>query len=99
EIEADGTIRDVSFDVPVKASSWIALRILPSSHTNPVFVLVGNRPIRASKASADWCLKAVDRCWSQKEGAIRPSEKEEARRAYDAARASYSKIRDEAVGD
>ncbi|WP_165219047.1 CehA/McbA family metallohydrolase [Aquisphaera insulae] len=99
EVPADGEIRDVAFDVPLKASSWIALRILPSSHTNPVFVLVGNKPIRASKASADWCLKAVDRCWAQKETAIRPADRDEAKRAYDAARVSYAKIRDEAVGD
>ena len=31
--------RDVSFDVPIEKSSWVALRIYPSSHTNPVFVL------------------------------------------------------------
>jgi hypothetical protein len=99
EIEADGTIHDVSFDVPLKASGWIALRILPSSHTNPVFVLVGNKPIRASRSSADWCLKAVDRCWSQKESAIRPAEHDEAKRAYDAARVAYRKIREESSGN
>ena len=27
-----------TFDVPLDRSSWVALRILPSSHTNPVFV-------------------------------------------------------------
>ena len=39
-IAADGKIRDIVFDVPIARSSWIALRILPSSHTNPIFVLV-----------------------------------------------------------
>ena len=33
----------------IKQSSWVALRIYPSSHTNPVFVLVGGKPIRASQ--------------------------------------------------
>ena len=60
EVSADGSIQGVSFDVPIKKSSWVALRIYPSSHTNPVFVSVGGKPIRASKKSAEWCLKSVD---------------------------------------
>ncbi len=99
EIVADGSVNEVTFDVPVKKSSWIALRILPSSHTNPVFVLVGVKPIRASKKSAAWCLKSVDQCWSQKERAIRPAEKEEARKAYDLARQAYRKIHEESSAD
>ena len=65
-ITADGVVRDLAFDVPLDRSSWIALRILPSSHTNPIFVTVGGKPVRASRASAEWCLKAVDQCWLQK---------------------------------
>jgi hypothetical protein len=99
EITADGSVQDVSFDLPLKASSWVALRILLSSHTNPIFVLVGDKPIRASKKSAAWCLKSVDRCWSQKERAIRDAEKEEARKAYEVARQAYRKIKDEAAGE
>lgn len=99
EIDADGAFHEVAFDVPVKKSSWIALRVLPSSHTNPVFVVVGDKPIRASRKSAEWCLKSVDRCWSQKERSIRPSEQEEARKAYDLARRAYWKILSEAVPD
>ncbi|HEX8878957.1 MAG TPA: CehA/McbA family metallohydrolase, partial [Candidatus Acidoferrum sp.] len=44
EILADGTIQDVSFDVPVERSSWLAVRVLGSSHTNPIFVLVDGKP-------------------------------------------------------
>jgi hypothetical protein len=99
EITADGSIQGVSFDVPIKKSSWVALRIYPSSHTNPVFVSVGGKPIRASKRSAEWCLKSVDQCWSKKEPAIRATEKEEARRAYEAARDAYRKILAESDGD
>lgn len=36
-IMADGSIQDVSFDVPVTQSSWMAFRILPAAHTNPIF--------------------------------------------------------------
>jgi hypothetical protein len=36
---------------------------LPATdHTNPIFVVVGGQPIRASRKSAEWCLKAVDQC-------------------------------------
>ncbi len=99
EVSADGSIQGVSFDVPIKKSSWVALRVYPSSHTNPVFVSVGGKPIRASKKSAEWCLKSVDQCWSKKEPAIRASEKEEARKAYEVARDAYRKILAESEGD
>ena len=89
---ADGALRDVTFEVRVERSSWIALRILGSAHTNPMFVHVGGRQIRASKRSAEWCLKAVDQCWSQKSRRIRPSERDEAQRAYEHARARYRQI-------
>jgi hypothetical protein len=88
-VVADGTPRALTFDVPVDRSSWIAARILPSAHTNPVFVLVGGKPIRASRQSAEWCLNAVNQCWTQKAGQIRASELDEARKAYDHARAVY----------
>ncbi len=89
---ADGKIRDVNFEVKIDRSSWVALRILPSSHTNPIFVVVDGKPIRASKRSAEWCLKGVDQCWSQKEKLIKPAEQEDARSAYDHARAAYQRI-------
>ena len=62
-------------------------------------MLVGDKPIRASQKSAEWCLKSVDQCWSQKERAIRPSELEDAKKAYDLARQAYRKILSEAVPD
>jgi len=99
EIVADGNIQEVSFELPIKGSSWLALRIYPSSHTNPIFVRVGGKPIRASKRSAEWCLKGVDQCWSQKERNIRPSEIEDARTAYEAARQAYRKILAESSAD
>jgi hypothetical protein len=88
-IVADGRLQDVAFDVEVAHSSWIALRILPSAHTNPIFVLVGEKPIRASRRSIAWCLEGVDQCWSQKERFIRPGELAEARAAYAHARETY----------
>jgi hypothetical protein len=99
EISADGSVQGVSFDVPIKKSSWVALRVYPSSHTNPVFIVVGGKPIRASKKSAEWCLKSVDQCWSKKEPAIRSADKAEAKKAYDVARDAYRKIITESDGD
>ncbi|HLQ36295.1 MAG TPA: CehA/McbA family metallohydrolase, partial [Planctomycetota bacterium] len=91
-IVADGTVRDVAFDLELARSSWVALRILPSSHTNPVFVLVSGKPIRASKRSAQWCLDGVDRCWSQKQRFIAAAELAQAKLDYAHARASYQRI-------
>ena len=89
-ILADGSMQDVSFDVRIERSSWVALRILPSAHTNPIFVLVGGQPIRASKRSVEWCLDGVDQCWSQKQRFIKADEMADAKAAYDHARATYA---------
>jgi hypothetical protein len=86
---ADGKVRELKFEVAVKESSWIAARTLPAAHTNPVFVIVGGKPVRASRASAEWCLNAVNQCWTQKAPRIAPSELAEARKAYDHARDVY----------
>jgi hypothetical protein len=91
-ILADGAIRDIAFDVPIERSSWVALRIPASSHTNPIFVQVDGQPIRASRRSAEWCLKAVDQCWSQKAPKISAKERPEAEKAYEHARQVYRKI-------
>jgi hypothetical protein len=99
EIEADGSLQEVEFEVPIKQSSWVCLRIFPSSHTNPVFVLVDGKPIRASKKSAQWCLKAIDNCWKEKVKTIRKPEQAEARAAYDRAVEEYKKILGESVTD
>jgi len=98
-LRADGKLRQLSFDVEIPHSSWIALRILPSAHTNPVFVEVGGKPIRASRRSAQWCLKAVDTCWNSKQGRIRENERPAARKAYDQAKAIYRRILAECVTD
>lgn len=89
ELTADGTLRDLEFDVAVKHSSWIAVRVLPSSHTNPIFVEVDGLPVRASRRSAQWCIDAVDKCWESKSPRIAPAEREAAKAAYDKARAIY----------
>lgn len=95
EIDADGTLRDISFDVKVNGSSWVALRILPSSHTNPIWVTVGGKPVR-SKQSAEYLLKAVDQCYRQKIGRVRVAEHVEMNQAYEYARQEYRRLIKEA---
>jgi hypothetical protein len=67
------------------------LRIYPSSHSNPVFVIVDGKPIDERK-SAEWCRRAVDQCWKMKQANIRPEERTAAEAAYDEARKIYDKI-------
>jgi hypothetical protein len=96
---ADGKLQEVGFDVPIARSSWVALRILASSHTNPIFVILDGKPIRASRRSAEWCLAGVDQCWSQKEKFIKASEMQDAKAAYEHARAEYKKLVAECAQD
>jgi hypothetical protein len=91
-VVADGTLQPLELEVPIEGSSWIAARILSSSHTNPIFVIVGGQPIRASRRSAQWCLDAVNQCWTQKKARTAASEREEAQNAYDHARQVYQRL-------
>ncbi|MDA1142112.1 MAG: CehA/McbA family metallohydrolase [Planctomycetota bacterium] len=92
EIPADGSLQDITFEADIAQSSWVAIRILQSSHTNPIFLRVDDKPIRASKRSAEWCLKGVDKCWSQKKGFIAEGELKDAEAAYSHARSVYTGI-------
>ncbi len=98
-IEADGEVKDIAFEVDLPHSAWLALRILPSMHSNPIFVEVAGKPIRASRRSAQWCRDAVDVCWQQKSKAIRQEEIQAAKEAYDLARRAYERILAECVAD
>ncbi|MFM8985362.1 MAG: CehA/McbA family metallohydrolase [Planctomycetia bacterium] len=99
ELVADGHVEEFRVPVKIDRSSWVAVRIMPSAHTNPVFVQVGGAPVRASKRSGAWCERAVDVCWTAKPERIRPAEREAARAAYDEARAFYARVRAEAPAD
>ena len=95
EILADGEWNDVTFEAPIDRSSWVALRVMGSSHTNPIFVVVDEEPIRASRRSAEWCRLAVDQCWTMKQPLIR--EEERAAAAYEHARETYDRIIAESI--
>jgi hypothetical protein len=96
---ADGKPREMKFEVPITSSNWVAARIIPAAHTNPVFVIVDGKPIRVSRRSAEWALKGVNQCWSQKSARISPAELSEAQKAYDHARAVYQQLIRESAPD
>jgi hypothetical protein len=96
---ADGNLRDLTFETSIERSSWIAVRILPSAHTNPIWALVAGRPVRVSRRSADWCLKGVDQCWTQKHQFIAKAELEGAKRDYEHARRTYRRLMAECDSD
>jgi hypothetical protein len=96
-IVADGKMNELEFDVAVSESSWIAVRVLPAAHTNPIFAVLGEKPVRVSKRSAEWCLDAVNQCWTQKAPHMSVTDLGEAQGAYDHAREVYRKLIAESV--
>ncbi len=92
EVPADGREHAVEFSIQLDGSSWVALRQFPQLHTNPVYVLVGGQPIRASRDSAQWALACVDQLWRARSRRIADGERAEAERAYEQARAYYRRV-------
>jgi len=88
-LPGDGQLHPLRFRVPITQSAWVALRVLGAAHTNPIWVTVAEKPVRAHKASALWCREGVEVCWKEKERLIAPRELAEARAAYDHARRTY----------
>ena len=91
KIVADGDWKSVSFDYPLKKSSWLALRVFPSAHTNPFFIIVGGEPIRDLR-SAEWMRRSLDQCWQTKKASIRDDERDEASKAFERAGRTYDRI-------
>ena len=98
-IDADGAVKDLTFDIDLPHSAWIAIRVLPSMHSNPIFAEVAGKPIRASRRSAQWCREAVDVCWQKKHRSFRQEEVQAAKEAYDFARRTYDQIANESLTD
>jgi hypothetical protein len=92
EVPADDEPHGLAFEVPIERSSWVALRQFPQMHTNPVEVLVGDQPIRASRKSAEWCVAVIEQLWRVRRNAIAPNERAEAERTFQWAIERYRKI-------
>ncbi|MCF2521046.1 CehA/McbA family metallohydrolase [Dyadobacter sp. CY351] len=91
EINADGAVNNVKFSYKPAKSGWAAVRVFPSSHSNPIFIKVNNKPV-IEKKSAEWCLATLNQCWKMKEPNIRAEEKKAAEAAYEEARKKYQAI-------
>lgn len=96
EVPADDQTHDLSFDVPIERSSWVALRHFPQMHTNPVNVVVGGKPIRASRKSALWCLGTIEQLWRVRGPGIAAHERAEAEKTFQWAIEQYRKLVEEA---
>jgi hypothetical protein len=91
EINADGDVNNVKFTYKPVKSGWAAVRVFPSSHSNPIFINVDDKPV-IEKKSAEWCLATLNQCWKMKEPNIRAEEKKAAEAAYEEARKKYQAI-------
>jgi hypothetical protein len=97
EIPADGQIHELEFRIPVEQSSWIALRQFPQLHTNPVNVLIDQKPIRASAESARWCAETIELLWKNRRRFIAAHERPAAQEAYERAIRRYEQIAQESA--
>ncbi len=95
EVPADGKLHPVEFTIPIEESSWVALREFPQLHTNPVNVIVADKPIRASRQSAQWCIAATELLWRNRKHLIAEHERGDAEGAYQRAIARYRQIAEE----
>ena len=92
EVPADGNEKKIRFRHDFKGSAWVAVRAGLSAHTNPFFVTVQGKAIRADANSARWCLAGVDQCWKMKAKTYKAEEKAQAEADYAKAREIYAKI-------
>ena len=92
-IKADGAVTALTFEAPAfTRSSWVAVRVFPHVHSNPIRVLIHDQPVRASRHSAEWLMAGLEQCWKSKEKTYKGPERAEAEAAYDHARAVYREI-------
>jgi hypothetical protein len=95
EVPADDKPHDISFDVTIERSSWVALRHFPQMHTNPVNVIVDGKPIRASRKSALWCAATIRQLWAVRKNNIAKDEQAEAEKTFNKAIEAYRQIASE----
>ena len=97
EVPADGQGHRLQFEIPIDQSSWVALRHFPQLHTNPVDVIVDNKPIRVSSKSARWCQETIKQLWNTRGNRISQHERAEANKTFQWAIDLYKQIQAEAI--
>ena len=91
-LKADGSATDITFRHSVSESCWVAVRVFPHAHTNPIYVVVAGKPVRGSVDSARWCLAGVEQCWKSKQNTYEADEQADARAAFDHARKAFGQL-------
>jgi hypothetical protein len=91
-IPADGSEHDLVCEVPITQSSWVALRQFPQLHTNPVNVIIQDKPIRVARESALWCAETIHQLWRNRSHTVKEGERIDARRVFDEALSIYDRI-------
>ena len=99
QIPADGKPHELRIEIPVELSSWIAVRQFPQLHTNPVNVIVADKPVRASRSSALWCAESVRLLWRNRQRFITEAERAEARLGYERSLQKYLQCAAESASD
>ncbi len=82
-VPADGNLHRIEANIPIDESSWVAVRHFPQLHSNPVNVTIDGEPIRASEASARWCIEMTELLWKNRQSRIAEHERAEAKAAFD----------------
>ena len=96
QVEVDGMPHELSFNVAISQSSWVAIRQFPQLHTNPVNVIVAGKQIRANRRSAMWCAESVRLLWHNRRRFIAEEELPAAKVAYQTALEKYFRTAEEA---
>ena len=91
-LKADGTTHDLKVSTSLTESSWVAIRQFPHAHTNPIYVVVANKPPRIMADRAKWCLAGVEQCWKSKQHTYAESEQADAKAAYEHARKLFAEL-------
>lgn len=94
-VNADGKVYSFDETLTIDQSSWVAVRQFPQLHTNPVNVIVGQKPIRASRRSAEWCIGMTKLVWQNRQRTITPAERSEAQTTFIRALNKLAKISQE----
>lgn len=95
KIDASGKPQLVQFETDIQQSSWIAVRIFPSCHSNPIYVSVKGKPVRASRQSAQWCMDCIQAAWNRLGHRIANGDQAEANAAKDHALMTFRRILNE----
>lgn len=65
-------------------------------HTNPVNVIIGDRPIRVSRNSALWCAETIKLLWKNRRKHIAKEERAAAQKTYQRSIETYERLAREA---